>query len=74
MTRDIKAKDIKRLLLRVYRRYQGGTISEAQATKETSLLNSILKAIEITDFEKRIDKVETKLFQVQIIDQEETNG
>jgi hypothetical protein len=74
MTRDIKAKDIKRLLLRVYRRYQGGTISGAQATKETSLLNSILKAIEITDFEKRIDKVETKLFQVQIIDQEETNG
>jgi hypothetical protein len=74
MSREIKAKDIKRLLLRVYRRYQGGTISEAQATKETSLLNSILKAIEVTDFEKRIDKVETKLFQVQIIDQVETNG
>jgi hypothetical protein len=74
MSREIKAKDIKRLLLRVYRRYQGGTISEAQATKETSLLNSILKAIEVTDFEKRIDKVETKLFQVQIIDQEEANG
>ena len=68
MTREIKAKDIKRLLLRVYRRYQGGTISAAQATKETSLLNSILKAIEVTDFEKRIDKVETKLFQVQILD------
>lgn len=74
MSREVKAKDIKRLLLRVYRRYQGGTISEAQATKETSILNSILKAIEVTDFEKRIDKVETKLFQVQIIDQEETNG
>jgi hypothetical protein len=74
MNREIKAKDVKRLLLRVYKRYQGGTISEAQATKETSLLNSILKAIEVTDFEKRIDKVETKLFQVQIIDQEETNG
>ena len=74
MTREIKAKDVKRLLLRVYRRYQGGTISEAQATKETSLLNSILKAIEVTDFEKRIDKVETRLFQVQIVDKEETNG
>lgn len=74
MTREIKAKDVKRLLLRVYRRYQGGTISEAQATKETSLLNSILKAIEVTDFEKRIDKVETRLFQVQIVDQEERNG
>lgn len=74
MNREVKAKDVKRLLLRVYRRYQGGTISEAQATKETSLLNSILKAIEVTDFEKRIDKVETRLFQVQIVDQEERNG
>jgi hypothetical protein len=74
MSREIKAKDIKRLLLRVYRRYQGGTISEAKATKETSLLNSILKAIEVTDFEKRIDKVETKLFQVHIVEQGETNG
>ena len=71
MNRDIKAKDVKRLLLRVYRRYQGGTISEAQATKETSLLNSILKAIEVTDFEKRLDKVETKLFQVQIVENSE---
>jgi hypothetical protein len=69
MNRDIKAKDVKRLLLRVYRRYQSGAISEAQATKETSLLNSILKAIAVTDFEKRIDKVETKLFQVQIVEQ-----
>jgi hypothetical protein len=68
MTREIKAKDVKRLLLRVYRRYQVGTISEAQATKESSLLNSILKAIEVTDFEKRLDKVEGKLFEVTIID------
>ena len=74
MTREIKAKDIKRLLLRVYRRYQGGTISEAQATKESSLLNSILKAIEVTDFEKRLDKVEGKLFEVTIIDSTSTNG
>ena len=71
MTRDIKAKDVKRLLLRVYRRYQSGIISEAQATKETSLLNSILKAIEVTDFEKRIDKVETKLFSIEIVETNE---
>jgi hypothetical protein len=71
MTREIKAKDVKRLLLRVYRRYQGGTISEAQATKETSLLNSILKAIAVTDFEKRIDAVENrsqKMFTVEVIE------
>ena len=71
MTREIKAKDVKRLLLRVYRRYQGGTISEAQATKETSLLNSILKAIEVTDFEKRIDAVENrsqKMFTIEVLE------
>uniref|UniRef100_UPI004048A779 hypothetical protein n=1 Tax=Algoriphagus sp. TaxID=1872435 RepID=UPI004048A779 len=71
MTREIKAKDVKRLLLRVYRRYQSGAISEAQATKETSLLNSILKAIAVTDFEKRIDKVETRLFSVEIVETNE---
>jgi hypothetical protein len=71
MRKEIKAKDIKRLLLRVYRRYQGGAISEAQATKETSLLNSILKAIAVTDFEKRIDAVENrsqKNFSVEVIE------
>jgi hypothetical protein len=71
MTREIKARDIKRLLLRVYRRYQSGAISEAQATKETSLLNSILKAIAVTDFEKRIDAVENKsqkMFTVEVIE------
>ena len=71
MTRDIKAKDVKRLLLRVYRRYQSGAISEAQATKETSLLNSILKAIAVTDFEKRIDAVENrsqKMFTVEVLE------
>jgi len=44
MITDIKAKDIKRLLLRVYKRYSSGAITEAQAYKETYLLNSVLKA------------------------------
>jgi hypothetical protein len=56
--REIEAKDIKRLLLRVYRRYQSGAITEAQAQKETYLLNSILKAIEVTDIEQRIEALE----------------
>ena len=71
MTREIKAKDVKRLLLSVYRRYQSGAISEAQATKETSLLNSILKAIAVTDFEKRIDAVENrsqKMFTIEVLE------
>jgi len=56
--KQIEAKDIKRLLLRVYRRYQSGAITEAQAYKETYLLNSVLKAIEVTDLEERLYKLE----------------
>jgi len=56
--KEIKAKDIKRLLLRVYRRYQSGAITEAQAHKETYLLNSVLRAIEITDLEDRLITIE----------------
>ena len=59
--RDIQAKDIKRLLLRVYRRYQSGAITEAQAYKETYLLNSVLKAIETTDLETRLQNIENTL-------------
>lgn len=58
---EIKAKDIKRLLLRVYRRYSSGAITEAQAYKEAYLLNSVLKAIEITDLEDRLQLLETYL-------------
>jgi len=55
---DIKAKDIKRLLMRLYKRYQSGAISENQAQKEAYLLNSILKAIEVTDIEQRVTTME----------------
>ncbi len=57
----IEAKDIKRLLLRVYRRYNSGAITEAQAYKETYLLNSVLKAIEVTDLEERLQNIENTL-------------
>ena len=60
-TREIEAKDVKRLLLRVYRRYQSGALTEAQAYKETYLLNSVLKAIEITDLEQRLQNIENTL-------------
>jgi len=61
MITDIEAKDIKRLLLRVYRRYQSGAITEAQAYKETYLLNSVLKAIEVTNVEERLNSIENIL-------------
>lgn len=59
--KEIQAKDIKRLLLRVYRRYNSGAITEAQAYKETYLLNSVLKAIEVTDLEERLQNIENTL-------------
>ncbi len=57
----IKAQDVKRLLLRVYKRYQGGAITESQAHKEAYLLNSVLRAIEATDLETRLEKIESAL-------------
>jgi hypothetical protein len=59
--REIKAKDVKLLLLRVYKRYQDGAITEVQAYKETYLLNSVLKAIEVTDLEERLQNIENTL-------------
>ena len=59
--KQIEAKNIKRLLLRVYRRYNTGAITEAQAYKETYLLNSVLKAIEVTDLEERLQNIENTL-------------
>jgi hypothetical protein len=59
--KEIEAKDIKRLLLRVYKRYNSGGITEGQAYKETYLLNSVLKAIEVTDLEERLQNIENTL-------------
>jgi len=59
--KQIEAKDIKRLLLRVYKRYSSGAITDTQAQKETYLLNSVLKAIEVTDLEERLQLIETML-------------
>ena len=58
MGKEIEAKDVKRLLLRTYRRYQSGAITELQATKETYLLNSVLRAIETTELEERLQTIE----------------
>jgi hypothetical protein len=58
LNKDIEAKDIKRLLLRVYKRYSSGAITEAKAYKEAYLLNSVLKAIEVTNVEERLNSIE----------------
>jgi len=58
---EITAKDIKQLLLRVYLRYKAGEISEQKALRETNILAGILKAIEVTDTENRLQKIEEAL-------------
>jgi hypothetical protein len=42
--KSITTSQVKKLLLRVYKRYQNGAISEAQAGREAQLLNYLLKA------------------------------
>jgi len=59
--REIEAKDVKRLMLRVYKRYSSGAITESKAYKETYLLNSVLRAIEVTDLEERLQTIENTL-------------
>jgi len=58
---DIKASDVKRLLLRIYKRYQSGEISDGKAYREAFVLNSVLKAIETSDLEERLQEIENTL-------------
>ena len=57
----ISAKDVKTLLIKVYSNYKKGKINETQAHKEAYILNSILKAIEITEHEERLSSIEELL-------------
>lgn len=59
--RDVTAKDIKHFLLKVYRDVKTGELSEAQAYREAFILNNVLKAIELTDLEERLNKIERLL-------------
>lgn len=57
----ISANDVKTLLIRVYNNYKKGKINETQAQKEAYILNSVLKAIELTEHEERLTKIEELL-------------
>jgi len=61
MDKEIKAQDVKRLLLRVYKKYSVGEITEGKAYKEAYILNTVLKAIELTDLETRLNNIENTL-------------
>ena len=55
---NLAAKDVKRLLLGVYRDFRGGELTNAQANQASSILSTILKAIEIDDVEQRLRRIE----------------
>jgi len=59
--REMTARDVKRLLLLVYKKYRNGIINEVEAQKEAYILNSLLKVIEITDLEQRLQNIENIL-------------
>lgn len=61
----IQAKDVKRLMVRAYRKYQNGTITEAQAHKESVMLANMLKAIELSDYEERIANLEQTIRRLE---------
>jgi hypothetical protein len=58
---DITAKDVKRLILTVYRNLKRGELTDSQAYRETFILNSILKTIEVSDLEERLINIERAL-------------
>ena len=59
--KEIKASDVKNLILRVYTRYSKQLISGTEAYRETYILNSLLKSIELTDLEDRLQLIENTL-------------
>lgn len=57
------AKEIKRLMLLSYKKYQNGTISETQAYRQNTMLANILRAIEASEQEARIEALEKALLR-----------
>lgn len=57
-SKGLSAKEIKRLMLLSYRKYQEGTISETQAYRENTMLANILRATEASDQEERLAQLE----------------
>jgi len=61
MSDTINATQVKTLMLRSYRRFSNGEISETTAFRENTMLANILKAIEASETESRLQAIETAL-------------
>lgn len=64
-SKGYSAKEIKRLMLLSYKKYQSGTISELQAYRQNTMLANILKAIEASEQEERIEALEQALLRTR---------
>ena len=61
MSDTINATQVKTLMLRSYRRFSNGEISETTAFRENTMLANILKAIEASETESRLQAIETAI-------------
>lgn len=52
---DLQARDVKGLLLGLYLDYQAGLLTEEQASKQAGILAVLLRAVETSDLEKKLD-------------------
>ena len=57
----MKPHDVSKAIQRIYLKYQKGQIDSDKAAKEVMLLNSLLKAIELSDLDERIKKLEDEM-------------
>ena len=57
----LDSKDIAEQLQSVLQRYKAGQINESQAKQEQTILQSMLKAIEQTELEARLERIEAVL-------------
>lgn len=60
MTKLDTIDDIKREMIRIYTLIERDRIDIATANKQTSILESLIKIIEISDLEKRIEALENQ--------------
>jgi hypothetical protein len=59
------AKEIKKLMLISFKKYQRGTISETQAYRENTMLANILRAIESSEQEARLEALEQAILKTR---------
>lgn len=58
-------KEIKKLMLLSYKKYQSGAISELQAYRENTMLANILRAIESSEQEARLEALERAILSTK---------